>query len=84
MGSRGCDCPFRHAHIQTYSYRRTAAFCFWKGICLLCGLDIVFHLAVNIGMVIGLCPVIGIPLPFSAMGGLRCGDLLSCCSFCCG
>jgi len=23
-----------------------------------------FHLAVNIGMVIGLCPVIGIPLPF--------------------
>lgn len=29
----------------------------------------------NIGMVIGLCPVIGIPLPFSVMGGRRCGDL---------
>lgn len=27
-----------------------------------------FHLLVNIGMVIGLCPVIGIPLPFSVMG----------------
>ena len=28
-----------------------------------------FHLAVNIGMVIGLCPVIGIPLPFFSYGG---------------
>ena len=42
LGSRGCDCSFCYAYIQTYSYRRTAAFCFWKGICLLCGLDIVF------------------------------------------
>lgn len=29
----------------------------------------IFHLAVNIGMVIGLCPVIGIPLPFFSYGG---------------
>ena len=28
-----------------------------------------FHVAVNIGMVIGLCPVIGIPLPFFSYGG---------------
>ncbi len=28
-----------------------------------------FHLAVNVGMVIGLCPVIGIPLPFFSYGG---------------
>lgn len=28
-----------------------------------------FHLLVNIGMVIGLCPVIGIPLPFFSYGG---------------
>ncbi len=28
-----------------------------------------FHIAVNIGMVIGLCPVIGIPLPFFSYGG---------------
>ncbi len=28
-----------------------------------------FHLGVNIGMVIGLCPVIGIPLPFFSYGG---------------
>ena len=28
-----------------------------------------FHLAINIGMVIGLCPVIGIPLPFFSYGG---------------
>jgi len=30
---------------------------------------IFFHLAVNIGMVIGLMPVIGIPLPFFSYGG---------------
>lgn len=29
----------------------------------------IFHLAINIGMVIGLCPVIGIPLPFLSYGG---------------
>ena len=28
-----------------------------------------FHLIINIGMVIGLCPVIGIPLPFFSYGG---------------
>lgn len=28
-----------------------------------------FHLFINIGMVIGLCPVIGIPLPFFSYGG---------------
>lgn len=30
---------------------------------------LIFHLFVNIGMVIGLCPVIGIPLPFFSYGG---------------
>ena len=30
---------------------------------------IFFHLAVNIGMVIGVLPVIGIPLPFFSYGG---------------
>ncbi len=29
----------------------------------------IFHIAINIGMVIGLCPVIGIPLPFFSYGG---------------
>ena len=29
----------------------------------------IFHLCINIGMVIGLCPVIGIPLPFFSYGG---------------
>lgn len=28
-----------------------------------------FHLCINVGMVIGLCPVIGIPLPFFSYGG---------------
>ena len=30
---------------------------------------LIFHLMINIGMVIGLCPVIGIPLPFFSYGG---------------
>jgi rod shape determining protein RodA len=35
-----------------------------------CVLSILFfHLAINVGMVIGLTPVIGIPLPFFSYGG---------------
>lgn len=30
---------------------------------------LIFHLGINIGMVLGLCPVIGIPLPFFSYGG---------------
>lgn len=30
---------------------------------------LIFHFTINIGMVIGLCPVIGIPLPFFSYGG---------------
>ncbi len=30
---------------------------------------LMFHFCINIGMVIGLCPVIGIPLPFFSYGG---------------
>ncbi|MBE6317984.1 MAG: rod shape-determining protein RodA [Bacteroidales bacterium] len=35
--------------------------------CVACYL--IFHFCINIGMVIGLCPVIGIPLPFFSYGG---------------
>lgn len=37
------------------------------GYCVAC--IFIFHLAINIGMVIGLTPVIGIPLPFFSYGG---------------
>ena len=30
---------------------------------------LIFHVCVNVGMVLGLCPVIGIPLPFFSYGG---------------
>jgi rod shape determining protein RodA len=30
---------------------------------------LIFHLCINVGMVIGLCPVIGIPLPLCSYGG---------------
>ncbi|GFI52976.1 putative FtsW-like protein [Muribaculaceae bacterium] len=30
---------------------------------------LIFHISINIGMVIGLCPVIGIQLPFFSYGG---------------
>lgn len=29
----------------------------------------IFHLSINVGMVLGVCPVIGIPLPFFSYGG---------------
>ena len=29
----------------------------------------IFHLSINVGMVLGLCPVIGLPLPFFSYGG---------------
>lgn len=35
---------------------------------------LILHLCINVGMVIGLCPVIGIPLPFSATEAPRYGD----------
>ncbi len=49
------------AERQTRTFGRVYAYCV-MGIFL-------FHLLINIGMVIGLCPVIGIPLPFFSYGG---------------
>lgn len=42
-----------------------------------------FHLFINIRMVLGLTPVIGIPLPFFSYGGLRYGALRYCCLYSC-
>jgi rod shape determining protein RodA len=42
---------------------------------------IFFHFAVNVGMTIGLVPVIGIPLPFFSYGGSSLWFLRSFCSF---
>lgn len=49
------------AERQTRTFGRVYAYCV-VGI-------LFFHLMINIGMVIGLCPVIGIPLPFFSYGG---------------
>lgn len=49
------------AERQTSSFGRVYAYCVASYF--------IFHLAINIGMVIGLCPVIGIPLPFFSYGG---------------
>lgn len=51
----------------TISERQRTAFGRVYGYCVVSFL--IFHLAINIGMVIGLCPVIGIPLPFFSYGG---------------
>ena len=37
------------------------------GYCVACFL--IIHVGINIGMVLGICPVIGIPLPFFSYGG---------------
>lgn len=55
---------FRIIHIaerQPSAFGRVYAYCVASYL--------IFHFCVNIGMVIGLCPVIGIPLPFFSYGG---------------
>lgn len=49
------------AERQRTAFGRVYAYCLVA--CL------IFHLCINVGMVIGLCPVIGIPLPFFSYGG---------------
>jgi len=51
----------------TLSERQRTIFGRVYGYCLVSYL--IFHVAINVGMVIGLCPVIGIPLPFFSYGG---------------
>lgn len=53
--------------IITLSERQPRIFARVYGYCV--ASYFIFHLAINIGMVIGLCPVIGIPLPFFSYGG---------------
>ena len=53
--------------IITISERQPRPFARVYGYCV--ASYFIFHLAINIGMVIGLCPVIGIPLPFFSYGG---------------
>lgn len=55
---------FRVVHIaerQPTTFGRVYAYCVASYF--------IFHFCINIGMVIGLCPVIGIPLPFFSYGG---------------
>lgn len=49
------------AERQPNTFNRVYAYCV---ACIF-----IFHLCINVGMVIGLCPVIGIPLPFFSYGG---------------
>lgn len=49
------------AERQHTAYGRVYAYCVVSYL--------IFHISINIGMVIGLCPVIGIPLPFFSYGG---------------
>ena len=49
------------------SERQSSVFCRVYGYCVLS--IFLFHLFINIGMVLGLTPVIGIPLPFLSYGG---------------
>lgn len=55
---------FRIIHIaerQPNNFGRVYAYCVASYL--------IFHFCINIGMVIGVCPVIGIPLPFFSYGG---------------
>ena len=47
--------------------RQSSAFARIYGYCV--AAVFLFHVAINVGMVIGIIPVIGIPLPFISYGG---------------
>jgi rod shape determining protein RodA len=49
------------AEQQVYTYSRVYGYCVTS--------ILLFHVFINVGMVIGLTPVIGIPLPFFSYGG---------------
>lgn len=49
------------AERQTTNFGRVYGYCVASFL--------IFHVCINIGMVLGLCPVIGIPLPFFSYGG---------------
>ena len=49
------------AELQDYTFGRVYGYCVMS--------ILLFHVFINIGMVIGLTPVIGIPLPFFSYGG---------------
>ncbi|MCH5216590.1 MAG: rod shape-determining protein RodA [Muribaculaceae bacterium] len=49
------------------SERQTSSFGRIYGYCV--ASILIFHVTINVGMVIGLCPVIGIPLPLFSYGG---------------
>ena len=53
--------------LMAIAERQRTAFGRVYGYCVLS--FFIFHLCINVGMVLGLCPVIGIPLPFFSYGG---------------
>ncbi|ULT22912.1 rod shape-determining protein RodA [Sphingobacterium sp. E70] len=63
------NCHLSHAALAYHPYCRTTAFGFRPNLCLRRGFYPIFHLFINIGMTIGIIPVIGIPLPFVSYGG---------------
>jgi len=59
-----CGLFFRLLYLAERQKSRFARVYFYSTVCIL-----FFHFSVNIGMTIGLFPVIGIPLPFFSYGG---------------
>ena len=54
-------------HLVTMAERQRSTFARFYGYSV--ASILFFHLLVNVGMVLGLLPVIGIPLPFCSYGG---------------
>jgi cell division protein FtsW (lipid II flippase) len=55
---------YRGIHISAGSHNRFGSF-----MCIGVATIIFFHVMVNLGMVVGLLPVTGVPLPFLSYGG---------------
>ena len=55
--------------LRTISIAERQHTTFGRVYCYCIASYLIFHISINIGMVVGLCPVIGIPLPFLSYGG---------------
>ena len=55
--------------LRTISIAERQHTTFGRAYCYCIASYLIFHISTNIGMVVGLCPVIGIPLPFLSYGG---------------
>ena len=67
LGQMYIALPLSMFNVLAFRYSQTDGFVHYNGLLALS--IFIFHVFINVGMVLGLTPVIGIPLPFFSYGG---------------